>query len=306
MKKGLFLIVMAGIMWGTSCVFVNLFAPYGFSSAQMTTMRIGLSFVGMLLYCLIFNRRALRVDPRHIILFVICGITLFGTAAFYYEAMQLTSVATAVMLMYISPVPIMIISVLFLGEKFTGKKGIAVALMLVGCAFVAGVIGNFKPNTLGVIMGLLSAAAYTVYNVFTKMESRKKIDPVSSTLYTFLFATVCALIVCKPWEIPGLIAQNPLFLAPMFLVHSTVTCLLPYLLYSISLKRLSVGIASALSIIEPMSGALLGFLVYRDRLTPSTLLGIVLIVGSVFLLGISESDGKKIKKAEGQAKHAES
>ncbi len=294
MKKGLFLIVLAGVMWGTSCVFVNIFAPYGFSSGQMTAMRLGLAFVGLFLYCLLFNRKALKVQLRDLPLFVICGITLYGTAAFYYEAMQHTTVATAVMLMYISPVPIMLISVLCLGEKFNAKKGIAVVLMLVGCAFVAGVIGNFKPSARGVTMGLLSAAAYTIYNVFCKIEARRKINPFSSMLYTFLFASVCALIVCKPWELPSLIAQKPLLLAPMFLLHSMVTGLLPYLIYSISLKHLPVGIASSMSIIEPMTGALLGFLVYQDPLTPTTFVGIVLIVGSVFLLGISESNGKKV------------
>ncbi len=292
MKKGLFLIIMAGVMWGTSCVFVDLYAPYGLSSAQMTAVRMCIAFLAMFIYCLIFKRSALKASLKELLLFAVCGITLYGTAAFYYESMQLTSVSTAVVLMYISPVPIMLISVLCLGEKFNFKKGIAVALMLIGCALVAGVIGDFKPDTLGVIMGLLSAAAYTLYNIFSKVESRKKIDPVTCTLYAFMFASICALVVCKPQEFPAIVAQRPAYLITIFILHSAITCLLPYLLYSISLKYLSVGVASSLSIIEPMTGALLGFVFYNDPLTLPTAIGIILVVTSVFLLGMSESNGK--------------
>ncbi len=293
MKKGIILIVIAGFMWGTAGIFVNFLSPFGFSSQQMTATRLFVSFLGMFIYCLIFNRKAFRTKAKDLLLYVVCGLTLYGTAAFYYESMQLTSVSISVMLMYISPVPIMLLSVLFLGERFNFKKGIAVLTMLIGCALVAGVFGADKPSLLGVMMGLLSAAAYTVYNIFTKLEAKRQIAPVTSTLYAFFFAMVTAAVFCRPWEIPSLIAQKPLPILPVLLVHSMMTCLLPYFLYSISLKRLSVGVASALSIIEPMSGALIGVLVFWERLTVYTICGILLVVFSVVLLAFSEENKKK-------------
>ncbi len=292
MKKGVFLIVLAGMLWGTAGIFVNFLAPFGFSSQQMTTTRLFLAFLILFLYCLLFRRDALRVRTRDLILYIVCGISLFGTAAFYYESMQLTSMSISVMLMYISPVSIMLISVLFLGERFSLKKGIAVVTMLVGCALVVGLMGGFKPNFLGVVMGLLSAAAYTVYNIFTKVEAKRGIDPLSSTLYAFLFAALSAVAFSKPWEIPALIGQEPLSILPVLLIHSLCTCLVPYFLYSISLKDLSVGAASAMSIVEPMSGALIGVIFYQEKLTAFTVCGIVLIIFSVLLLGMSEGEKK--------------
>ncbi len=293
MKKGLFFIILAGVMWGTVCLFVDVLAPYGFTSSQMIATRLGAAFFAMLTYCAIFKRSAFRIRPRRLVLFALCGLTLFGTGFFYYESMQLTSTSTAVMLMYTSPVPIMLLSVLFLGECFTAKKGLAIGLMLVGCAFVAGVIGNFKPNPLGVIMGLLSSASYTGYNIFCKLEAKKDIPPVTATLYTLLFATLCAAAFCKPQTLPALLSQKPLELIPLALLHGLVTCLFPYLLYSMSMKHLPVGVAASLSIIEPMSGALLGFLVLREPMTLETLAGIVLIMGAVLLLGRSEKTNEK-------------
>ncbi len=262
--------------------------PYGFSSMQMTAMRLSIAALGMLIYCLIFKRIAFKTGFSDLLIFAGCGLSIFCTAYFYYESMQMATESIAVILMYISPVPIMIISVLFLGEKFNYKKGIAVFSMLLGCVFVSGVFGDFKPNTLGIIFGLLSALSYTVYNILNKISARRKNDSTKATLYTFIFGALIALLLSRPWQIPAILGKDPLNLIPTVVIHSLVTCLLPYFLYTVSLKSLSVGVASALSIIEPMTTSLLGFLVYDNPLTVYTVIGIVLVVGSVFLLGVSE------------------
>ncbi len=300
MKKGFILIILAGIMWGTTGVFVNLLSPYGFTSYQMTATRILFSFIAMFLYCLFFKREAFKTRLKDILIYAICGISLYATSAFYFESMRLTSMAISVMVMYISPVPIMLISVMLLGEKFSFTKGIAVATMLIGCALVVGLIGDFKPNFLGIVMGLLSAAAYTVYNIFTKIQMKKKVNVISSTLYSYMFAAIAAIIFCRPWQLPALISQKPATILLTMILHGIFTCFLPYFLYSISLKTLSVGVAAAMSIIEPMTGALIGILVFKEELTVLTFIGMVLVVFSVFLLGISEESPKqnKILKAD--------
>ncbi len=288
MKKGLLLIIIAGVMWGTSCLFVDLFTPYGFSGGQMTAIRLSLAFLGLLLYCLFFDRKALKVTPKKFLFLILCGAAMCAATTLYYEAIQLTSSSTAVVLLYVSPVPIMLFSVLFLGEKFNLKKGIATALMLLGCTLVSGIIGGFRPDPLGVAAGLGSALFYSLYNILNKISAKKHIDPFSTTLYTFLFAALFSILICRPQELPILIGKNPGLLIPMFFVHSLITCLLPYLIYTISLKYVPVGVASALCIIEPMTAALLGFLVLGDPVAFSSISGIILVIAAVFLLGISE------------------
>ena len=114
MKTRAFLfIIISGLMWGTSGLFVHVLAPYGFTSLQLTALRGTVAFVAMLGFVLVRNREALRVKPRDLLLFVAIGICLFGAAAAYFFAMQLTSVATAVVLMYTSPIYVTIFSMLF-------------------------------------------------------------------------------------------------------------------------------------------------------------------------------------------------
>ena len=77
-------------------------------------------------------RTAFKTNWKDLLIFIAIGVCLFGTGTAYFIAMQVTSVSTAVVLMYTAPIYVLIFSVLFLGEKLSLPKGLAVAGMLVG------------------------------------------------------------------------------------------------------------------------------------------------------------------------------
>ncbi len=89
-KLSFFFIIIAGLAWGTSPIFVNYLAPYGITSLQMTAVRGTVSFLCMLIYVLTTNRKLLKTSIRDLFLYFFIGLTLFGTAYFYFTSMQLT------------------------------------------------------------------------------------------------------------------------------------------------------------------------------------------------------------------------
>jgi drug/metabolite transporter (DMT)-like permease len=190
MKKLSFaFVILAGVLWGTSGLFVQLLAPYGFTTLQISAVRGGVSFVAVALFAILFDRSLFRVRWWELLLCLFIGVALFGTGNCYFYSLQITSISTAVVLMYTSPALVMLFSVLFLGEKLTPLKAISLGLMLGGCVFVSGVIGDFKVNTLGLLLGLLSGVAFAAYNILTKIGIEKGSRPISVTLYAFLFAS---------------------------------------------------------------------------------------------------------------------
>ncbi len=289
-KRSIFYIIAAGVLWGTSGLFVDYLAPYGFSSLHMVVVRGGVSLIVLALYVLICDKRAFCINKKELFLFACSGLGLFGTAACYYAAMQVSSVSTAVILMYTAPVIVMVYSVTFLGETFTRWKGLSVACMMIGCALVSGIIGGLKFSLLGIVLGFLSSISYSAYNIFTKMQMRKKSNPISATLYCFAFMTLLALCVSKPMAIPVLIMQKPFALTIALVGLAVVTALLPYLFYTLAMKTLPAGTASSLAIVEPMSATLFSVIFLNEALGLSSLIGIILILGSVFLLSRNEKD----------------
>lgn len=192
--------------------------------------------------------------------------------------------------MGISPVYAVLISTLFLGEKLSKWKTVSIVGILVGGVLVSGVIGNAKFNVLGVLMGIASGVSYAVYNILTKICMRRGCEPGSATLYGFLVMAVVAIAVSNPGQIPSLAMQKPLLLIPLLSGLGIVTFVIPYFLYTVSLKNLSVGVASALGTIEPLSATLFSIFLFNEQPTVFSAIGIVLVLVFVVLLSRHAED----------------
>ncbi len=286
-KSALLCVIGAGISWGTSGLFMYWLNPYGFDSLQVTAVRGVTSFLCMLLYIVCGNIRLLRAKPTDLLMYLGSGAALFGTSAFYYMSMQASSIATGVVLMYTAPVYVMIVSVLFFGEKLSRLKVFAVGCMLVGCCLVAGVFGGAEINTTGVFFGILSGISYAAYNLFTKWELRRGCSSATASLYNFLVVAIIGLCISDPAVLVEYASVKPSATVPLLLGVGIMTCFVPYILYSTALQSLPAGTAAALAIVEPMSATLFGLLL-GESLTVLSTVGVVLILLSVLLLNRAE------------------
>ena len=287
-SKAFILVILAGVLWGTSGLFVHYLAPLGFTSIQMTAMRAGVAAVAMTLYSLIRDPSVFRIGKLELCIFALTAIGLFGTGTCYFYSMQASSISTAVVLMYMAPVYVMIFSVLFFGERLTAKKGISVLLMLAGCALVSGIAGGVTVNPSGVIMGILSGVSYGAYNILTKLSMRRGISPTKATSAVFILTAIISVCVCEPADLVTKAAANPAVTIPLILGIGVVTFILPYLLYTIAMKHLDAGTVSCLGIVEPMSATLFGVWLFSERLDVFSGAGILLILTAVILLSKNE------------------
>ena len=288
--KAFIYIILAGVLWGTSSIFVHYLAPLGFSSLQMTAVRGLVALTCLSVFALIRDRSLFKIKkPVELLVFVGLGVSLFLTASCYYTSMQMTSVSTAVVLMYMSPVYVMVFSVLFMGEKFSKLKLISVVSMIVGCCLVSGIIGGIKFDLVGILIGFASGLAYAAYNILVKVAVQRGNRPVSVTIYNFVFMTLVALSVSKPWQIVTTAAAQPLKAIPLLIGLGIATSVLPYLLLTLSMRDLPAGTASALSIVEPMAATIFSVVLLKTEVLDwSSAVGIVLILGAVFMLGKAE------------------
>lgn len=289
MKKSAFLyIILAGVLWGTAGVFYNLLAPFGFTAIQMTAMRGGVSAIVVTLYILIYNKKLFRVSFREFVVYALSGISILGTAAFYYAAISASSVSTAVILMYTAPMFVMIYSVIFLGEKLNIAKGISVVLMLVGCALVSGVLNGMIFSFKGIALGLASGICYSAYNIFTRIAMMHRSNSLTASLYAFIVMGIVSVSICNPAEMIVITTENPVYTIPLIIGIGVCTCVLPYVFYSRALRDIPAGTASSLAIIEPMSATLFSILFFGERLGLASAIGILLVLIAVFVLNKSE------------------
>ena len=288
-KKAFLFIITAGLLWGTSGIFVKFISPLGFTSLQMTAVRGAVSLLCMAVYALIVDRSLFRVKPIYLLLLAGIGVFLYLTASLYYTAMQMTSISTAVVLMYTSPIYVSIFSMLFLGEKKSAGKLCAILLLITGCGLVSGIVGGFKLDPLGILLGFLSGVTYASYNILTKIALKKGNNPVSVSLYGFLFMVIVAIPFASPASLFANISASPLTAIPLLLGLGVCTFVLPYFFFTSSMKDLSAGTASAFSVVEPLAATVYSVVFFKEPLNFFSAAGIALVLISVIMIGIIEN-----------------
>ena len=69
--------IIAGVLWGTSGIFVNLLSDYGFSPIQLVATRATVSLVLIGAFLLIKDKGAFITKPFDLLIFLALAVTLF-------------------------------------------------------------------------------------------------------------------------------------------------------------------------------------------------------------------------------------
>ncbi len=283
-RKAILYIVVAGVLWGTSGIFFNLLKPMGYTPIQMTAMRGVVAAFFMIAYAVIKNKKLFKISLKELVFFGLSGLSIFGTAVSYFASIEASTVSTAVVLMYTAPVFVAFYSVLFFKEKMTVIKLVCISFIILGSIFVSGVLTDMVFSLWGVLLGLLAGVMYSIYNIFAKYEMMMDMNPVSASMYSFIFMGALAFAFCNPVSFVNITAENPIKAIPLIIGIGVVTCVIPYFLYTSSMKHLPAGTVSALGIIEPMSATIISVMFLNEKLSLIPATGIVLILVSVFVL----------------------
>ena len=279
------LIILAGCFWGSMGIFVRRLSTFGFSPIQIVSLRITVAALVFALVLLIKDRSGFRIALRDLPLFLGLGFgsILFFTAC-YFSAITIMPLSTAAILLYTSPIWIMLMSVLFFREKLNRIKLIALALAFAGCVLVSGISGEGLTLT-GLLLGLGSGIGYGLYSILGTIALRKY-SPYTVTTYTFLFAAAGSWLVCGPADAMSKLsaADNLTGLLLFCVLTGLVTAVIPFLAYTLGLRTVEASRAGILATIEPLAATLVGIVVFSEPLTLLSGLGIVLILAAVVLL----------------------
>ena len=283
--------VMAGAaLWGFISVFVRRLTALGLSSMQIVALRGLFGCLMLGLYLLIKAPSALRIRLRHAWCFA--GTGLFSFAFFnwcYFTTIRESQASIAVVLLYTSPIFVMLLAAAVFREKITGFGLAAVAATFLGCVLVAGPAGGVSLRVL--LTGLGSGFGYALYSIFGRFALRHY-GSLTVTFYTMFFGLWAVVPLAQPAQTAALVLGAPeiLFCVCGIALFCTV---LPYILYTWGLAYMPAGRAAVLATIEPVAGALLGWLAYGEPMGLAKLAGIVLILSAVLLLQRGEKATKE-------------
>ena len=285
-----FLILAAGILWGTMGIFVKQITAIGFSPVEASALRWIFAALIIFIYALIFNRSSLIIKPKDIWKFAFIGVfsTLLMSSLFYIS-ITYTSIAVSDILMYTSPVWVQIASVVFFKEKLKPKKVVCVLLAFFGCVFVSGIFsaGKITVSGLGIICGLGAGISYASYSIAGKYMLKKYSD-ITLTVYNVIFAGIAAIFTINPCK---------LIIKPMSVIYILAIAILctvvPYFLYTVGLKRTEASRAAIICCIEPIVATVGSVFIAHEFFSVFQAIGVGLVVLSVVLLQIKNKEEAK-------------
>ena len=278
-------VIAAGVLWGIINIFVKTLSASGIDPLQISAIRMIIAAVCFSLFVLIYDRSKFRIQIRDIWLFVCTGIVsivLFNTCYFY--TMIHSQASIAVVLLYTSPVFVMILSAICFKEKVNAPKIIALILTILGCVLVAGLTGGTSISFPVFLTGIASGFFYALYSTFGELALRKY-DTMTVTVWTFIMGLIGSLPLGKVGQTLRIMKSQPGLI--LFAIGiGIVSTVLPYFLYTWGLKRMETSKAAILVAVEPVVGACIGMTVYHEPHNFLKILGILLILLSILLLNI--------------------
>ncbi len=287
-------------MWGSTGIFVRFLNDHGLYAMQITEIRAALTALCVIVGLLIFKRELLRVRFRDLWCFLgtgILSILMFNYC--YLRNIQMTSLSVAAILLYTSPIFVMLMSVLLFREHLTGQKLICLAMAFGGCALVSGVLTGGGLTGLSILLGLGSGFGYALYSIFSRYALIRGYHPLTITAYTFLFASIGGLFLTDFAQIRQAVALSPVPVVSYLLLYALITTILPYIFYTTGLTVVENSKAAVMATIEPITASVIGITVFHEIPTISSVCGILLVLAALVLLQVQlkppKLKGTKIK-----------
>lgn len=287
-------VVIAGCLWGTMGLFVRQFNANGIQSMNIVLIRSLFTAILLLLFILIYDRKLLKIKLCDLWIFMgmgIVSIVLFNYC--YFSAISLMSLSTAAILLYTSPVFVMIFSAVIFKEKITLKKVSAMIISVTGLVLVTDVFsGNSEISLSGIIYGIISAIGYALYSIFSRFALNRGYHPLTTTVWAFIFAAVCSMFMS---DIPFCISTfyNVPSMVFFTIIFAIITSILPYTLYAFGLKGTETSTAAVIASIEPVSATIFGIFFYGEYPSIPAIIGIILVLSALVLC---IDNPKKIKR----------
>ncbi len=309
-------IVGAGIIWASMGPLLKILQTNGFTPWDIVLGRSALSASMLGLYLLVRTgilgpvkreeQGFLLLSAQDAVSFLLLGLlaVVFSQTAYFY-ALANTSIAVAVTLNYTAPFFVMILSFLVYKEPVTRAKGLALVGAVTGTALTSGFIGSESVrqgmSAMGIAAGILSGLSYGLQTLVYKRVGRKY-GPIPLNFWTMTFGAtnLCLILTFVNKRAPGIFQK--LALAPksvwlIFLLAGLGPGTLAFILFADGINKVDATKGSIMAMSEPVAACLLGYLVLKETLALTQVLGVALVLASIWAVSIPEARRKTLKDA---------
>lgn len=293
MKQLLYLMpIVSGAMWGSAGIFVRKLTELGMNSYTVVSVRVVLAVLILAVWLGIYDKDLLKIKLKDLWIFVAGGVVgMFGLNICYNFAISELSLSLAAVLLSLSPVFVLFMAAILFKEKITSKKVICMTIAIAGCVLASGVLevaSTMRWSIKGIIVGTIGAFFYGLYGIISKTAMERGYHAFTTTFYC-LFMVMLVVIPLTNWKlVTNVVVANPVKMSVFLVIHSLCTSVLPYVLYTFSIRYIDAGMASILASGEPVAAMIFGVIFFSEIPTVLSVVGIVLVIVALALLSMPD------------------
>jgi DME family drug/metabolite transporter len=275
-------LVLSGLLWGTGGLIGTLFGQAaGLSALAVAAYRL-LAGGGLLVAFLTLTGRRWPTGRAVWTRIAVNGLLSALFQSCYFAAIALTSVSLAT-LVTIGGTPVIVaVAEPVRGRRALGRAGvITIALALAGLGLLVGLPGGGFSETAvlaSTVLALLSAAGFAAV---TLIGTSPVADLDELTLNGFGFSLGGLVLLPLAALLGGLGFRPSLASAGLLAALGIGPTAVAYTLYFRGLRKASASSAALLSLIEPLTAAVLAALVLGSRLSATGIAGAVMLLAAV-------------------------
>ena len=264
----------------------------------MATRSLGAAVIFWLIAAFMKPEKVERRDLMVIMLGGLMGFVVSQTLT--AESLNYTSPVYFSLIATLTPVAVMLMAALFIGERITGMKVLGVLLGIAGAVLMVVMgqtSGSGSNDLLGITLAILSVLTWAIYMIITRKVAQKY-SPVTQMKYVFLISA----IVTVPLAWPELSEQR-LYSAATFgwdgalemafiVLMATV---LGYFLIPYAMKYLSATTVSIYTNLQPMVASFVAIAIGQDRLTWDKPVAAILVLLSAYIVTVVTTKAETLK-----------
>lgn len=287
-------IVISAILFGLMPLLSKIAYQHGSNPYTVAFGRFAIGSFVLFIFVWLIPDCHIFITKKQVVEFIKLSVFYGAMPIFLYESYDLIDTGLATTLHFIYPVVVIIISAVFC-KTALNKKQIACTIIC-----MVGISSLYTPKGSVAIMGIfLAGISGVVYAMYIVLLGRSQIQQLHPFVISFWVAFFAAIEI----GITGLVTNHLTFCLDATAWISE--CLLAILTTGIALVLFQRGVflcgdikASLLSAFEPITGIMIGILIFQEKIAIKEVIGIILIIISALVLVLDkrEMDSSKVKK----------
>jgi len=304
---GVMLAALGAIAFSGKAIIVKLAYRYGADAITLIALRMLFAFPLFAAAAVWSQRRAGLAPVSRGDAWKIVGLGFVGYyLASFLDFLGLQDITATLerLILYLNPTLVLLLGVLFLGRRPTGRQMLALAISYFGVALALG--HDFRIGGSNILLGSAlvfgSALAYALYLVGSG-ELVQRIGSIRLTAYASCAACACCIVqflVTRPFS--ALLLPAPVYW--LSALNGVACTVLPVFAVMMAIARIGAPAAAQIGMIGPVSTIILSALVLGEEMGTWQISGTVLVIAGVFI--VSQRSQKGVAHDSNQPSHPDS